>query len=436
MMSKRKRTKSLNNKSENIKNKYEEQQQAASIALQTASYGALDAFSAIQIIPDENKKGLTLSSTDTLGLANLRIAKILNHPLICLKPIDLTPAAEPCSQVRVELSKITRNCVQCAKTLRPYPTSSILFWQTMEFCNQYCLINFQMNRIGSKCHYCKMNIILKNYGTYGLRFGTDFLFFCSKFCFTAHKNYAILCNYCETIITKIPKPQIISKEKHVFCSTVCCDKYFFDANQSPVTINKDVCCKCKGRKKAKLSFKKKKKIHKFCSQSCFAAFKLQYEDAVTKITDCVVCCRIFDNQENFKKYSIFVNSTLINICSLQCQKFYIITFRKLISCQSCLIQKFNTDMIRRTFPGGVELTTCSIHCLMVTIIKEELPCEAKMICRNCNEMFKSLYWYLNIDQTDVFCSKSCIENTLKLINGLSFPIPDSETVINANETSN
>lgn len=349
------------------------------------------------------RKNLNISRTDIYLLETIQKALLEDRPVLKI-------IIERLFRTNNEhiYSNIIRRCHYCGKCLMPVG-NSVFFWQTHEFCNPWCLLGFQKSQFDDLCLYCKLKIKFKNLGPYCLRLGTKVGMFCSSTCLYNFQLTSPFCSYCETVFADSsyldgPWNRINAKGECTYvCSELCAEKLYLPPGNLPRLVQ---CFMCNSTASAWIRFENNEHIYEFCCEPCFINFCNQFN---ILLIYCAVCRKASKPTKNFEKCSFFVNNRIIYLCSKTCKKMYILDVRKLITCQTCMVRKYNYDMIRKTFDFGQEVTVCSVFCLCMFVLLVEFPSRRYMSCVHCLSLFFSHSYFSNIAGLKRFCSKRCAQ---------------------------
>lgn len=93
-----------------------------------------------------------------------------------------------------------RNCAQCFSVISTEQLNN-LQWETMDFCNQICLGQYQ-SIIGASCTTCHSPVNTTSLGKYCVRFGYEIRQFCRAGCLEDYKKGLKVCSFCQKDISK------------------------------------------------------------------------------------------------------------------------------------------------------------------------------------------------------------------------------------------
>lgn len=170
-------------------------------------------------------------------------------------------------------NSFVRRCVHCTTILEDH--EKLLSWETLDFCNEICLGQYQ-NVIGSKCAFCNKAVSLTSLGKYCVRFGYEIKQFCRSACLDEYKKGLKVCSYCQQDISAGQQGFLASVgdkgQFKDFCTQSCMKKYDEMCNPKKKS-DVSLCAVCNNDKPVRVEVQLDGKTHKFCSNPCFSAFK-------------------------------------------------------------------------------------------------------------------------------------------------------------------
>lgn len=162
-----------------------------------------------------------------------------------------------------------RRCVQCYTEI--ILNDQNLQWETMDFCNDTCLRQYQ-SVIGGACHTCQSAVSPTSMGKYCVRFGFELRQFCRSACLDTFKRGLKVCSHCQKDISKNEEFLApINGQFKDFCSRDCLRTY--EQIFNPKKMLAKVCAVCNISKLARVELIIDATRHYFCSNPCFSAFK-------------------------------------------------------------------------------------------------------------------------------------------------------------------
>ncbi|XP_017776118.1 PREDICTED: zinc finger MYM-type protein 3-like [Nicrophorus vespilloides] len=239
-----------------------------------------------------------------------------------------------------------RKCGSCRKQ---FDIDNYVSWEAIDFCNESCLIIFQKT-INKDCAKCRCLVPDNLLAKFCVRFGNTITQFCSTTCLLCYKKTYKFCAYCQEDLRELsgPTKNFCSKR----CMQVCSpDKVPKDSNR---------CAVCHLVKTVEVKIRKADKIFCFCGEPCFVAYKFVNNANPVK---CESCPTYFEPR--FDDPLIYSETGTHMICSKACQKIFLITNRKIVTCCSCSVKKYNFDMVKLFEKGCDIVYSCSNNCLQV-----------------------------------------------------------------------
>ncbi|KAF4521129.1 hypothetical protein B566_EDAN011946 [Ephemera danica] len=323
----------------------------------------------------------------------------------------------------VEASK--RRCSQCKQECGG--TEANLSWETMDFCNEECLGQYQ-KELGSFCANCRGAVMSSSMGKYCVRFGFNVRQFCSSSCLEEFKKGLKVCSYCQRDITGDVEgflaPIGDKGQFKDFCSQDCMAEYEAMSGTKPKPQLKASCAVCCNEKEvaAEVVYSSRNggdlprlstPTHKLCSNPCLAAFKFA-NNLHTEL--CEMCKRNFDLSSPEHK-SVYMNEELHHFCSKTCLNVKTISNRKIVACNWCKVKKYNFDMIRKIVGSPTAaapsqaVMLCSLNCLALYQVSVTATSSKLMTCDHCGTRAQGMYHLTMSDATlRNFCSYQCCMN--------------------------
>ncbi|GLG96216.1 Uncharacterized protein GBIM_03033 [Gryllus bimaculatus] len=312
---------------------------------------------------------------------------------------DVNSNAEP-------VRRFTRKCAQCTKVVNGEEKN--LSWETMDFCNEECLGRYQ-KVLGSQCANCKGTVASPSLGKYCVRFGYDVKQFCCSGCLEEFKKGLKVCSYCQKDISGGSEgflaPVGDKGQFKDFCTQSCMEKYDQMSNNHAPPVIVQECAVCNNEKVVSMEVMHKKRVHKFCSEPCFAAFRFVNGMAADQ---CYMCKKFFDKKE-VDNFAVYSDDLVHSFCSKTCMNVYILANRKIVPCHWCKVKKYNFDMIKRVYNTGQLLLVCSLNCLSLYQVGANVVSSKRVSCDFCNGMCSPQY-NLNMSDNTVrnFCGYQCV----------------------------
>ncbi|XP_021933067.1 zinc finger MYM-type protein 4 isoform X3 [Zootermopsis nevadensis] len=299
-----------------------------------------------------------------------------------------------------------RKCSQCSSVITGDEKN--LSWETMDFCSEECLGKYQ-TALGSHCANCKGSVQPVSLGKYCVRFGYDIKQFCCSTCLEEFKKGLKVCSYCQKDISSgvegFLAPVGDKGQFKDFCTQACMEKYDQMSNNQPPPVVMHQCAVCNNEKVVKVEVILDNKLHKLCSEPCFAAFKF-----VNKVNadHCDMCKKYFDKSKT-EIYSVYYDDAPHSFCCKTCMNVYILANRKIVPCNWCKVKKYNFDMIKRVTANGQVLMMCSLNCLTLYQVSVNAVSSKRIKCDLCNSVAQAQYHLTMSDATiRNFCSYQCV----------------------------
>lgn len=165
-------------------------------------------------------------------------------------------------------ASFSRRCAQCYSDIMLLESN--LQWETLDFCNESCLGQYQQ-AIGAACQSCQNAVSIASMGKYCVRFGFELRQFCRSACLDSFKKGLKVCCYCQLDIAKNDEFLApINGQFKDFCSKKCMKSYEQIFNNKKHIIR--TCAVCNNQKIVRVEVVVDSNVHYFCSNPCFSAF--------------------------------------------------------------------------------------------------------------------------------------------------------------------
>ena len=320
-----------------------------------------------------------------------------------------------------------RRCTQCFSVISI--TDKTLQWETFDFCNEKCLGVYQ-NTIGAHCATCSCSVSVTSLGKYCVRFGFEVKQFCRSSCLDSYKKALKVCSFCQRDIAhgKLGFLAPIGDKKVFkdFCTKECLKKYEEVLNPKKKQVMK-TCAVCNNEKIAKIDIVLDGKDHHFCSTPCFSAFKF-----VNNVSpdQCAMCQTYFERKSS-DPHTIYATDKTPDascFCTKICMNLFIITNRKIVSCNWCKVKKYNFDMIHKV---ASNMSLCSLNCLTLCEVSVNALSQKQVCCDHC-KLIKTPQYHLTMSDASVrnFCTYQCVMSFQSQFNKTPLTI-DNEEVRNS-----
>ncbi|XP_065088680.1 zinc finger MYM-type protein 4 [Ochlerotatus camptorhynchus] len=316
-----------------------------------------------------------------------------------------------------------RRCAQCFQLIQL--NEKTLQWETLDFCNEKCLGVYQ-NSVGSNCAMCSNAVSVTSLGKYCVRFGFDVRQFCRSSCLDQYKKNLKVCSYCQRDIT-VGELGFLAPvgDKGLFkdfCTQICLKKYeeVLDPTKRQVP---HVCAVCNHEKVTQINVMLDNREHFFCSTPCFSAFKF-----VNNVCpDECAMCKVFFERKSSDCYTIFTSDRGpegASFCTKICMNLYIITSRKIVSCNWCKVKKYNFDMIQKVVGN---MAMCSLNCLTLCEVSVNALSMKQIHCDHC-KLLKTPQYHLTMSDASVrnFCTYQCVMSFQSQFNKTPLTIDSEE----------
>ncbi|XP_055613716.1 zinc finger MYM-type protein 3 [Uranotaenia lowii] len=320
-----------------------------------------------------------------------------------------------------------RRCAQCFQLIQL--NDRTLQWETLDFCNEKCLGVYQ-NSVGSNCAMCTNPVSVTSLGKYCVRFGFDVRQFCRSSCLDQYKKNLKVCSYCQRDITVgdlgFLAPVGDKGLFKDFCTQACLKKYeeVLDPSKRQVM---HTCAVCNHEKITKINVVLDNREHFFCSTPCFSAFKF-----VNNVNpDECAMCKMYFERKSTDSYTIFTSDRGPEgapFCTKICMNLFIITNRKIVSCNWCKVKKYNFDMIQKCVGN---MAMCSLNCLTLCEVSVNALSMKQIHCDHC-KLLKTPQYHLTMSDASVrnFCTYQCVMSFQSQFNKTPLTI-DSEEARNS-----
>lgn len=192
-----------------------------------------------------------------------------------------------------------RRCGQCFTEI--VFSVHTLQWETMDFCNEACLGQYQRS-IGAACTTCQNAVSITSLGKYCVRFGYEVRQFCRSACLDVYKKDLKVCSYCQRDISKnagFLAP--IGGQFKDFCAKQCMKLYEQICHPKKKPPNA-MCAVCNHMNPAKIEFNIDGNTISFCTKPCFSAFQFVNNIVPGKIPHFLQNCGLFSVLKPFQLF--------------------------------------------------------------------------------------------------------------------------------------
>lgn len=327
-------------------------------------------------------------------------------------------------------ASFSRRCAQCYSDIMLLESN--LQWETMDFCNESCLGQYQQ-AVGAACQSCQNAVSVASMGKYCVRFGFELRQFCRSACLDAFKKGLKVCSYCQMDIKKNDEFLApINGQFKDFCSKTCMKHYEQIFNHKKHIVRQ--CAVCNNQKNVRVEINIDGGTHYFCSNPCYSAFSfvnnvttgkivpmkpslskvfiLYFNDSMKSIfsaSDPCSMCRKFFERRSTNSHTIYQGNDAKLFCSKICMNIYIIANREIAPCQWCKVRKYNFDMIQKASSTGGTMMLCSINCLSMCEVSMNAIAMKQQKCDQCDSMTTPQY-HLTMSDASMrnFCTYQCV----------------------------
>lgn len=310
-----------------------------------------------------------------------------------------------------------RQCAQCqtavelsaaAEQQQGRPPSGFLVWETMEFCGEECLRQYQSAN-GSRCSHCSTPVNQLSLGKYCVRFGADIRQFCSGKCLEEFKRGLKVCCLCQKDLSKQKEGFLapVGEKGHFkdFCSQLCLERYermnaFNAANLVP-----HKCTACDTESTTKYQVEHSSGAQRLCSDVCVSKFRCANK---IKQVVCENCHSLFDSEPSQPPIFLYHDNVCQQFCNKACVNLFVLSHRKIVPCAWCKVKKYNFDMIERVELSGSHLF-CSLNCLNLFRVNQNASSARVIRCDCCHTMQPAQY-HLTMSDASIrnFCCYKCV----------------------------
>ncbi|XP_013409611.1 zinc finger MYM-type protein 2 [Lingula anatina] len=354
---------------------------------------------------------------------------------------EITQSSAPptSSPDRPQFSKQPEKCCSVCKR-HEVSADKFLSWQGMEYCSEDCLDKF-MTSISTTCSLCNLIIAETAKGKHCIKVGNTVRPFCSSKCMEGFTKTLKVCSYCQKDLKQIvgsfiaPVGNKGNEEFKDFCSQACL-KNFEEKLKGKEEKKKDVddievistkegstpgqrvtrsrtgsipskCTVCGKIAQIKHEVNFEEKIHKLCSDPCFAAFRYANKLTMNTCDNCGIYC----NNEGTSPMFIQFEGQQRRFCSDLCVSIFKTSMTKTASCTWCKSTKSNFDMIERVDAKNKFQLFCSLNCLSLYRVNLQATSSQRVTCDQCKRYFPAQY-HLTMSDASVrnFCSYPCVMN--------------------------
>ena len=277
------------------------------------------------------------------------------------------------------------------------------------------------------CDFCSSRITNNSHGWFKLQVGKEMKQFCQNSCIQHFKKNQRICATCQKDLSgnknafMAPSPDGSFKD---YCSQSClkisekkAEKAKEDGDEveivgtsrvagpktrSATGINKCSVCSKLSAVKHEVNFGGK--IHKLCSDPCFAAFRYANKLTLNTCDNCGVAVYIENNPQ-----TIHFEGKVKRFCTTKCVDTFKKKRQKTVPCAWCNNKRNNFDMIERVDANGKFQLFCSLNCLSLYRVNLQATSNQNIKCDQCQMMAPAQY-HLTMSDASVrnFCAYQCV----------------------------
>lgn len=308
------------------------------------------------------------------------------------------------SDAEVEAARIDRDesfirrCAQCFLVVNF--TAKSMHWETLDFCNERCLGQYQ-NVTGATCAQCFMMVSMASMGKLCVRFGPEVKQFCATECLNDYKKNQHPCSLCSKNLKLDDGEPVTLKRGNNFCDEKCAKRYDEIINprkkRSPY-----LCSVCNHKKVPKVEILLDGNTHRFCSSPCFSAFKF-----VNNVVpdQCDMCTTYFERKTS-DSHTLYQGESPKIFCTRECMGIFITKNREIWQCNWCKVSKYNFDII--SINNGSK-RMCSLNCLSLYEVSINALSRKRSKCDHCKAS-KQPQYHLTMSDASIrnFCTYQCV----------------------------
>ncbi|CAG7820398.1 unnamed protein product [Allacma fusca] len=269
-----------------------------------------------------------------------------------------------------DASRRSLPCAKCGIIQRDNSLTSTYYWETMNFCSDLCVGNYQID-IGSRCATCTKKVAWSSLGKYCVRFGSDVRQFCSAFCLETYKKNARVCFHCQLDIKKLNNVILANIPAKTtpkeFCSQDCVEMYI-EQNLHQTVRHKPnqntVCVVCSLLKPTHRELVLPVGNFKVCSDFCWT--KLLEMKNIKRPVKCEICSKYLNLELGVLPPAFYVSASrkVYGFCSATCKNVYVLRSRQILACTTCKVKKYNYDLMEHIDENDVSaFAVCSLNCI-------------------------------------------------------------------------
>ena len=147
------------------------------------------------------------------------------------------------------------------------------------------------------------------------------------------------------------------------------------------------------------------KMHKLCSDPCFAAFRYANKLSMNNCEN----CNTFISSEGGSSQSIQFEGQMKKFCTMNCLNAFKGKKSKIVPCVWCGTRKSNFDMVERVESNNKFQLFCTLNCLSLYRVNLQATSNQNVPCDHCHKAAPAQY-HLTMSDASVrnFCTYSCV----------------------------
>ena len=282
------------------------------------------------------------------------------------------------------------------------------------------------------CSYCQVAIPAVTKGMFELKMGRDTRRFCQSSCMADYKKRSKVCANCKKDVvldSDAFMAPVADGSFHDFCSQGCLKKYEahekktdddeveivgtsrvtkrpgYQNLRSKPSAGQQKCSVCGKMAIVKHEVTFEGKVHRLCSDPCFAAFRYANKLALNTCDNCGVVCY----NEGTSPQTIHFEGKVKRFCSVNCIDTFKKKRQKTVQCAWCGTKKTNFDMIERVDANSKFQLFCSLNCLSLYRVNLQATSNQNIGCDQCHKVLPAQY-HLTMSDASVrnFCNYACV----------------------------
>ncbi|CAN9502578.1 unnamed protein product [Ophioblennius macclurei] len=188
--------------------------------------------------------------------------------------------------------------------------------------------------------------------------------------------------------------------------------------------DKPFCTVCRSTKRIEHEVTHQGRLHKLCSNACFATWRMMRQLAM----NCCEGCGLYCNSNSGSCQTLTIDKSQLNFCGPTCISTYRLTCKKMVECAYChKMAVVSATIIERDSKGKIQLY-CSSACVGQSRPPRHVLTDTPFPCCLCKVSAVPQYHLAMVDGTiRNFCSLACVtiyrkcghKSQLELANGTS-----------------